>query len=346
MAEFFWFSDEQWARIEPLLPRNIRRPQAGGRSPGAEWHRPCPAERRAMERLPQACLRAEEDALQPLRALGRAGCVGGRLSRPGRRRRGARQAVHRQQLHQGPSHRRRRKRGALAHGIGQTRGGRNTKLHAVCDGQGRPWVLLLTPGNTHDMRVAKDCIAALPPSTELVADKGYDSDDLRRWLAERGTRPIIPPKRHRRTKLDCDTAIYRQRKHHRAHVLPLQGLAPHRHPLRPQDHQLPGDHHYRRYRHLVALMSPDPSTHHHEWMIRMTTLHPFRPGAWSAVMQRITRVARRRPKGMQGRPQGRVPRPPDGVTAACRCAASPVRHFLPGGRGTRSYVSSIHDGGY
>ena len=61
------------------------------------------------------------------------------------------------------------------------------------------------------MRVAKDCLAALPPSTELVADKGYDSDDLRRWLAERGTRAIIPPKRHRKIKLACDTAIYRQR---------------------------------------------------------------------------------------------------------------------------------------
>ena len=24
MADFFWFSDEQWARIEPLLPRNTR----------------------------------------------------------------------------------------------------------------------------------------------------------------------------------------------------------------------------------------------------------------------------------------------------------------------------------
>ena len=24
MADFFWFSDEQWARVEPLLPRNTR----------------------------------------------------------------------------------------------------------------------------------------------------------------------------------------------------------------------------------------------------------------------------------------------------------------------------------
>ena len=29
-------------------------------------------------------------------------------------------------------------KGALAHGIGRTKGGRNTKLHAVCDAKGRP----------------------------------------------------------------------------------------------------------------------------------------------------------------------------------------------------------------
>jgi len=61
------------------------------------------------------------------------------------------------------------------------------------------------------MRVAKRCIAAMPASAELVGDKGYDSDDLRHWLAERGTRAIIPPKRHRKTRLDFDAAIYRTR---------------------------------------------------------------------------------------------------------------------------------------
>jgi transposase len=32
--------------------------------------------------------------------------------------------------------------------------GRNTKLHAVCDAKGRPCILLLTPGNVHDCKVA------------------------------------------------------------------------------------------------------------------------------------------------------------------------------------------------
>src|SRR3546814_1755418 len=119
--------------------------------------------------------------------------------------------VHRLKLHQGPPLRRRRKRGALAHGIGRTKGGRNTKLHAVCDEQGRPCVLLLTPGNVHDCKVAEQCIAAMPPSAELVADKGYDSQALREWLEARGTQAVIPPRRNRKIQYDYDKAIYRQR---------------------------------------------------------------------------------------------------------------------------------------
>lgn len=70
---------------------------------------------------------------------------------------------------------------------------------------------MITPGNVHDMKVAKACIAAMPPSAELVGDKGYDSDELRAWLAGRGTVAVIPPKRNRKVPLHCDPAIYRQR---------------------------------------------------------------------------------------------------------------------------------------
>ncbi len=61
------------------------------------------------------------------------------------------------------------------------------------------------------MQVAKAWIAAMPPSVKLVADKGYDSNDLRAWFAERGTTAVIPHKRHRKVKLDCDPVIYKQR---------------------------------------------------------------------------------------------------------------------------------------
>jgi transposase len=99
----------------------------------------------------------------------------------------------------------------LAHGIGRTKGGRNTKLHAVCDEKGRPCVLLLTPGNVHDCKVAQLCIEAMPPSAELVGDKGYDSKALREWLEERGSQAVIPPRSNRKIQYDYDKAIYKQR---------------------------------------------------------------------------------------------------------------------------------------
>ena len=98
----------------------------------------------------------------------------------------------------------------MAHGIGRTKGGRNTKLHAVCDAKGRPLVLALSAGNIHDCKVAQLCIEALPPSAELVADKGYDSRALREWLEARGT-PVIPPRRYRKVQYAYDRAAYRQR---------------------------------------------------------------------------------------------------------------------------------------
>src|SRR3546814_1926644 len=106
--------------------------------------------------------------------------MGGHLRRAGGRRGCAGSPVHRLKLHQGPPLRRRRKRGALAHGIGRTKGGRNTKLHAVCDEQGRPCVLLLTPGNVHDCKVAEQCIAAMPPSAERSEEHTSELQSLMR----------------------------------------------------------------------------------------------------------------------------------------------------------------------
>lgn len=63
----------------------------------------------------------------------------------------------------------------------------------------------------HDCKVAQRCIEALPPSAELVADKGYDSHALREWLGERGTQAVIPPRKSRKVQFDYDRAIYRQR---------------------------------------------------------------------------------------------------------------------------------------
>jgi IS5 family transposase len=58
--------------------------------------------------------------------------------------------------------------------------------------------MLLTGAQAADIVVADALIGAIPPSASLLADKGYDADRLRRWVAERGTQPVIPSKANRR----------------------------------------------------------------------------------------------------------------------------------------------------
>jgi IS5 family transposase len=85
--------------------------------------------------------------------------------------------------------RQRRKRGAETQAIGVTKGGRNSKVHAMVDEECRPWAFILTPGNTADCVVAQTCVSLIPGITELVADKGYDTDAFRSFLKERGIKP-------------------------------------------------------------------------------------------------------------------------------------------------------------
>jgi transposase len=87
----------------------------------------------------------------------------------------------------------------------------NSKLHAVCDGLGRPIMLLLTEGQMSDHKGAFLLFSALPQAKELLADKGYDSDWFRAALIKRGITPCIPPRKNRKVQYHYDKDLYRQR---------------------------------------------------------------------------------------------------------------------------------------
>lgn len=95
--------------------------------------------------------------------------------------------------------------------IGRTKGGLNSKLHAACDGRGRPIALLLTEGQRSDHHGAALLLPVLPRARELLGDRGYDSTWFRAALAERGITPCIPSTRSRKQPLPYDRTLYRQR---------------------------------------------------------------------------------------------------------------------------------------
>ena len=97
--------------------------------------------------------------------------------------------------------------------LGQTKGGWNTKVHAAVDRAGVPRTVFLSAGHVSDLYHATDVledVLATPTST-VVADKGYDADDLRIWLYEHAITPCIPSKANRRTPLPYGRATYRKR---------------------------------------------------------------------------------------------------------------------------------------
>jgi transposase len=85
-----------------------------------------------------------------------------------------------------------------------------TKIHALVDALGNPADLMLTAGQIHDLACAQDLIKNADPQA-LIADKAYDADPLIDSLAQREITPVIPPKSNRKTKRDCDFALYRER---------------------------------------------------------------------------------------------------------------------------------------
>ena len=54
-------------------------------------------------------------------------------------------------------------------------------------------------------------LPALPPSRELIADRGYDSNRFRADLAAKGIEPCTPSTRSRKVALPYDKTVYRQR---------------------------------------------------------------------------------------------------------------------------------------
>ena len=97
--------------------------------------------------------------------------------------------------------------------LGRTKGGWNSKVHAVVDRHGTPRALFLSGGQVADISHARDLLEELPklPTRMVVADKAYDSDALRVWLLERDITPCIPPKSNRQSPLPYRQASYRRR---------------------------------------------------------------------------------------------------------------------------------------
>jgi transposase len=209
-ANLFWLSDEEWGRIEPLLPTDVRgKSRVDDRrvisgivhvlKTGCRWCDVPPEygpPTTIYNRFNRWAKRGIwEHVFETLAGRGR--------------------SMHTQMIDSTHVKAHRSASGGQGgeenQAIGRSRGGRNTKIHAIGDAKGRLAKILLTGGEAHDCPVGTQLIEATQPAETMLGDKAYDSNELRELLNDRGTKAVIPNRSNRKKKFGFRKKRYRER---------------------------------------------------------------------------------------------------------------------------------------
>ena len=95
--------------------------------------------------------------------------------------------------------------------ISRTKGGMNTKLHAVTDENGRPISFFMTAGEISDYADVTALLSKLPAADLLLGDRGYDAEWFREALKDKGIKPCISGRKPRGKPIKHDKRRYKRR---------------------------------------------------------------------------------------------------------------------------------------
>ena len=182
------------------------RPPGSGQSGLCRRHSLDAAKRRALARFTPTVSQFL-DLLAAAEALGRTRRVAGGLARPAGDARPARALALGRDL--SGCHVFSGQKGGFA--VGKTKRGKGTKAVVLADGQGIPLGVLLASATPHEVTLAEPALATVRVPRRgrgrprvrpqrIIADRGYDSDPLRRRLRRRGIELIAPYRRNKRNK--------------------------------------------------------------------------------------------------------------------------------------------------
>ena len=93
---------------------------------------------------------------------------------------------------------------------GSHKRGLNTKIHLAVDALGMPVRAIVTDGPRADCKEAIPLIEDLPCKV-LLADRGYDTDEIVEYAKTSGIQPAIPPKKNRKVQRNYDKNLYKKR---------------------------------------------------------------------------------------------------------------------------------------
>jgi putative transposase len=81
----------------------------------------------------------------------------------------------------------------------------------VVDALGNPVRIVLTQGQTHEMKVAHELLADLPAGAYVCGDRAYDAASVSEQLEGQGCTNVIPSNPTRATQRTIDTHLYKER---------------------------------------------------------------------------------------------------------------------------------------
>ena len=88
--------------------------------------------------------------------------------------------------------------------------GVKVKIHLAVDANGMPVRILITEGTRADCKEAIHLIDGISAET-LLADRGYDTNQIIAYAADAGINIVIPAKRNRKQQREYDRYLYRLR---------------------------------------------------------------------------------------------------------------------------------------
>ena len=109
--------------------------------------------------------------------------------------------------------------------IGHSRGGASTKIHAAVDAYGYPLYVMLSKGQRNDINYAIPVLEHIDiEGSNVLADRGYDSNQLLDYIYERGGEPTIPSRKDAKFEQHCDWWLYKERHLVEKYFLKLKGF--------------------------------------------------------------------------------------------------------------------------
>jgi transposase len=99
-----------------------------------------------------------------------------------------------------------------AQDIGVSRGGKNTKIHALVDVLGNPVRLIFTGGEVHDSKEGVPLLKGFDLNGNAVlGDKAFGTVEILTYIRTNGGMVVIPPKSNTSNPWDCDFHHYKER---------------------------------------------------------------------------------------------------------------------------------------